>query len=43
MVESEDCHDRNDGGDDSVVVEEVGSRGDGQVQEHDGEELAGLG
>jgi len=43
VVESEDCHLRGDGGDDSVLVEGVGSLGDGQVQGHDGEEISGLG
>jgi len=43
VVQSEYCHPRRDGGDDSVLVEGVGSFEDCQVQEHYGEELAGFG
>jgi len=43
VVESEECHTHGDGGDDSILVQGVGSRGDGQLQGHDGEELAGRG
>lgn len=43
MVEGEDCDSCGYESDDEIFVEGVGFAEDGQVEEHDGEELAGFG